>query len=198
MAGVTDSQRPPGRAGLGVRDLVGALIVLMLIAGVVAAVTRGCSFDPGGPSVDRDSAPTVDVSVKLHEAASSVSFPVRRPTLPSSWHANSSSTSGIGNGSAANVVVRVGWLTPAGRYVQVSQSGGKVADVLAEETGAESERTGSVTVSGTSWTTYPSRRSEVAWVAELDGAVVIITGNGTEQEFRQAATAVTDAKPIAK
>ena len=195
---MTDSERPPGRAGLGMRDLIGAMIVLLVIAGVVGAVTRGCSFDPGGPAVDRDSAPTVDVSAKLDEAASSVSFPVRRPAVPSSWHANSSSTSGIGTGSAANVVVRVGWLTSAGRYVQVSQSGGNVADVLAEETGTESERTGSVTVSGTSWGTYPSRRDEVAWVAELDGAVVAITGNGTEQEFRQAATAVTEAKPLTR
>jgi hypothetical protein len=180
------------------RDMVGAMIVLLVIVGVVAAVTRGCSFDPGGPATDRDAAPTVDVSAKLREASSSVSFPVRRPVVPSSWHANSSSTSGIGTGSAANVVVRVGWLTPAGRYVQVSQSGGNVADVLAEETWSEPVRTGSVTVSAMSWATYPSRRDEVAWAAELDGVVVAITGNGTEQEFRQAADAVVDAKPLAK
>jgi hypothetical protein len=180
------------------RDMVGAMIVLLVIAGVVAAVTRGCSFDPGGPSVDRDSAPTVDVSEKLRDAASTVTFPVRKPEVPASWHANSSSTTRVGTGSTANVIVRVGWLTPAGRYVQVSQSGGKTADVLANETGVESPRTGSVTVSGTAWATYPSRRDEVAWAAELDGAVVAITGNGTEQEFRQLATAVTGAKPLAK
>jgi hypothetical protein len=178
------------------RDMVGAMVVLLAIVGVVAAATRGCSFDPGGPAVDRDSAPTVDVSSKLNVAASSVSFPVRRPAVPSSWHANSSSTSGTGTGSTANVVVRVGWLTPAGRYVQVSQSGAKIADVLAAETGTESARTGSVTVAGTSWATYPSRREEVAWATELDGTVVAITGNGTEQEFRQAAGAVAGAKPL--
>jgi uncharacterized protein DUF4245 len=180
MAGVTDSERPPGRAGLGMRDMVGAMVVLLVIVGVVAAVTRGCSFDPGGPAADR----------------SSVSFPVRRPAVPSSWHANSSSTSGIGTGSSANVVVRVGWLTSAGRYVQLSQSGGSVADVLEAETGSESARTGSVTVAGTSWGTYPSRREEVAWAASLDGTVVAITGNGTEDEFRTVATALAAAKPL--
>lgn len=180
------------------RDMVGAMVVLLVIVGVVAAVTRGCSFDPGGPAADRESAPTVDVSAKLREAASSVSFPVRRPAVPSSWHANSSSTSGIGSGSDANVVVRVGWLTAAGRYVQVSQSGGTVADVLAAETGSESARTGSVTVSGTSWGTYPSRREELAWAASLDGTVVAITGNGTEDEFRTVATALAAAKPLAR
>ncbi len=196
MADVTDSGRPPGRASLGMRDMIGAMVVLLVIAGVVAAVTRGCSFDPGAPSAGRDTAPSVDVSAKLREAAATVTFPVRRPELPASWHPNSSSTAAVGTGAAADVVVRVGWLTPAGRYVQLSQSGGRVPDVVATETGSESPRTGTVSVDDVTWTTYPSRRDEVAWVASLDGVVVVITGNGDEGEFRELASAVSAAAPV--
>ncbi|HEY7594918.1 MAG TPA: DUF4245 domain-containing protein [Actinophytocola sp.] len=195
---MTDSGRPPGRAGLGMRDMVGALVVLLVIVGVVATVTRGCSFDPGAPSSDPSSAPTVDVSAKLREAASSVAFPVREPSLPASWHANSSSTTPVGSGADADVIVRVGWLTPGGRYVQLSQSGGAVGEVVAEETGTESEPTGSASVDGMRWDIYPSRRDEVAWVAEKDGAVLLVTGNGNEPEFRDLAAAAVAAKPLAK
>jgi Protein of unknown function (DUF4245) len=193
---VSDSGRPPGRAALGMREMIGALAVLLVIVGVLAAVTRSCSFDPGAPAANPSTAPTVDASAKLGQAAASVSFPVRRPALPASWHANSSSTTPVGSGSAADVIVRVGWLTPGGRYVQLSQSGGTSGDVVTEETGTESRATGSESVGGTSFDTYPSRRDEVAWVAALDGAVVLITGNATEAEFRELATAVVRAAPL--
>jgi phage tail tape-measure protein len=193
---VTESGRPPGRAGLGMRDMVGAMVVLLVIVGVLVAVTRGCSFDPGAPSSDPATAPSVNVSAKLSQAASSVTFPVRRPEVPSSWHANSSSTAAVGSGSAANVVVRVGWVTPAGRFVQLGQSGGAAADVLAAETGSAPARSGSESVDGVSWEVYPSRRDEVAWAGTLDGVVVVITGSGTEQEFRQLAAAVAAAEPL--
>ena len=193
---MSDSGRPPGRAALGMREMIGALAVLLVIVGVLAAVTRGCSFDPGAPSANPSSAPTVDAAAKLDQAAASVSFPVRRPALPASWHANSASTTPVGAGAAADVIVRVGWLTPGGRYVQLSQSGGGTGDVVAEETGIETKATGSESVDGTAFATYPSRRDEVAWVASLDGAVVLITGHATEREFRELAAAVVAAKPL--
>lgn len=189
-------RRPPGRAGLGMRDMIGALVVLLAIAGVVAAVTRGCSFDPGAPATDQGSVPSVDVSAKLSAAASSVAFSVRQPVVPGGWRANSSSTAPVGSGSGADVVVRVGWLTAGGRYVQLSQSGGDAGDVVATETGMAPGQTDSVSVDGVSWAVYPSRRDEVAWVASLGGAVVLITGNATEDEFHELATAVAAAKPL--
>jgi hypothetical protein len=193
---VTESGRPPGRAGLSMRDMVGAMVVLLVIVGVLVAVTRGCSFDPGAPTSDPATAPRVDVSAKLAQAASSVAFPVRQPKVPSSWHANSSSTAPVGAGSAANVVVRVGWITAEGRYVQLGQSGGSVADVLTAEAGEASAQSGAESVDGVSWGVYPSRRDEVAWVGTLDGVVVVITGSGSDQEFRSLASAVAAASPL--
>jgi Protein of unknown function (DUF4245) len=193
----TGGHRPPERAGLRMRDMIGAVLVLLAITGLLVTVTRGCSFDPGGPDVSPDTAPSVDVSAKLGDAAAAVAFPVRQPEVPDSWRPNSSSTAAVGSGAAADVVVRVGWVTTAGRYVQLSQSGGEVADVLATETGESGSPTGSVEVDGVAWDVHPSRRDEVAWVASLDGVVVVVTGSGNEEEFRVLAEAVRAATPLA-
>ncbi|HEY0448001.1 DUF4245 domain-containing protein [Actinophytocola sp.] len=179
------------------RDMIGAMVVLLVIVGVLVAVTRGCSFDPGAPSANPDTAPSVDASAKLREAAASVTFPVRQPAVPKGWKANSSSTAGVGSGAAADVVVRVGWLTSSGRYLQLSQSGGTVPDVLQTETGESGTRTGTVAVAGVTWETYPSRRDEVAWVTTLDGVVTLLTGSAAQGEFEQLAKAVQNAEPLA-
>jgi hypothetical protein len=123
-----------------------------------------------------------------------VDFPIRRPGLPDGWRANSSSTSALGRGTS--VVVRLGWLTPD-RYIQLSQSGGTVADVVTAETGQDQAvSTGQVDVAGTHWTTYPGRRDEQAWVTRLDRTTVLITGSGSAEEFRTLAAAVGSANPV--
>lgn len=188
---------PPGRAGLRMRDMIGAVVVLLVVVGVLVTATRGCSFDPGGPNVSPDSAPSVDASAKLRDAAEAVTFPLRQPELPARWRANSSSTAAVGSGAGANVVVRVGWVTPEGRYLQLSQSGGDAGDVLASETGESGRPTGSAEVDGVTWNVHSSRRDEVAWLTTLDGVVTLVTGSGTEEEFRILAAAVQSAEPLA-
>ncbi|GAB3454800.1 hypothetical protein GCM10027436_56510 [Actinophytocola sediminis] len=178
------------------RDMIGAMVVLLVIVGVLVTVTRGCSFDPGGPSVAPDSAPSVDASAKLRVAAGSVAFPVRQPELSARWRANSSSTSSIGEGADADVVVRVGWVTPSGRYLQLSQSGGDAQAVLAAETGESAAASRSVEVAGVTWDEHASRREEVAWLTTFDGTVTVVTGSATEEEFRTMAEAVGSAKPL--
>jgi hypothetical protein len=98
------------------------------------------------------------------------------------------------------VVVRVGWITSSGAYAQLSQSGGDVPNVLVEETGQAKApaANGSVEVAGVTWTSYPARRDEPAWVTSLDGTVLLITGSAPESELRQLATATQKAKPLAR
>jgi hypothetical protein len=190
----------PGRAGLRMRDMVGAMIVLVAIIGVVMGFYGSCSFSPGGPSVDSAQVPSADASGQLSRTARSVAFPVREPAVPSEWRANSASTSSVGAGASGDVLVRVGWVTSSGAYLQLSQSGGASADVLVKETGVEEApaASGSVEVSGVTWTSYPGRRDEPAWVTELDGTVVLITGSAPESEFRQLAEATQKATPLAR
>lgn len=180
------------------RDMIGAMVVLLVIIGVVLAFYGSCSFSPGGPSVDQNAVPSADAAGQLTRTARTVEFPVREPALPEGWRANSASTTAVGAGAEGDVVVRVGWVTASGAYLQLSQSGGTVADVLVKETGQKKapKPTGEVEVSGVAFTTYPARRDEVAWVAEVDGAVVLITGSAPESEYRQLATAVLKATPL--
>lgn len=194
---VTASGRHPGRGSLRMRDMIGAVVILFGIIGVILWYFGGCSFSPGGPSVDPRSAPSVDASKQLDRAAASVDFAVREPEVPASWRANSASTTAVGAGATANVVVRVGWVTDTGSYVQVSQSAGREPEVVAKETGREdNQASGTVDVAGVAWTTYPAHRDEVAWVTELDGVVVLVTGSGTEAQFRRMAQAVQEAEPL--
>jgi hypothetical protein len=187
----------PGRAGLRMRDMIGAVVILVAIIGVVMAFYGGCSFSPGGPSVDPSAAPTADAAGELTRTARSVAFPVREPTVPKGWRPNSASAGPVG---AGELVVRVGWLTATGTFVQLSQSGGTVKDVLVKETGQAEPpvATGTADVAGVEWTTYPARRDEPAWVTELDGAVLLITGSASEDEFRQLAEATQKATPLPK
>jgi hypothetical protein len=179
------------------RDMVGAMVLLVLIIGAVLTVFGSCSFSPGGPTVDPNTAPTADASGTFERAARSVTFPVRAPETPKGWRANSAATSSVGAGAEANVVVRVGWVTPGGTYLQLSQSGGTRADVLAKETGrVDTPSSGEVDVAGVTWTTYPARRDEQAWVTDLDGALVLITGSGSDAEFRTLATATQTVNPL--
>ena len=196
MSGVTEGK--PSRAGLRMRDMVGAVVILVVIIGAVMAWFGACSFSPGGPSVDPASAPTADASGQLTRTARSVAFPVREPALPKDWHPNSAGTSAVGTGASADVIVRVGWITSKGAFLQLSQSGGNAAEVLASEVGQEEAppSSGTVEVAGVTWTSYPARRDEPAWVTELDGAVLLITGSASEEEFRQLATATQKATPL--
>src|SRR5262245_57813778 len=103
MASVTEQRGHPGRAGLRMRDMVGAVAVLVAIIGVVMAFYGGCTFSPGGPTVDRSSIPSTDAADELSRTARSVAFEVRSPAVPRGWQANSTSTSAVG---AGEVVVR--------------------------------------------------------------------------------------------
>lgn len=190
---VDTSEQPSPRQRTRLRDLIGAVVVLLAVVGAVVGFTRSCSFSPGGPSVAPPTR-TVDVPANLAAAASSVDFPVRRPNVPDDWRANSSSTTAVGRGDS--VIIRVGWLTPD-RYVQLSQSGGPVADVVAAETGREEAgSTGDVDVNGTRWAVYPGRRDEQAWVTRLGDATVLVTGTGSAEDFRTLAASVQTAKPL--
>ena len=189
----------PERGSLRMRDMIGAVVVLLVIIGAVLAFYGGCQFSPGGPTVDPNTAPSADASGELRRAAGSAAFPVREPEVPKEWRANSASTSAVGAGATASVVVRVGFVTTAG-FVQLSQSGGDAGEVVAKEAGhAEPPTpTGTVDVDGVTWTVYPGRRDEDAWVAELDDVVLLVTGSASEAEFRQLAKAVQEATPLAR
>ena len=182
------------RSDLGGRDLLAALVGLALVALLLAGLSRACSFSPGGPDTSGAARPQVDPTAELVEAAAAVPFPVRVPRLPLGWQANSSAVQPVGGQGAQ--VVQIGWLTPSGAYLQLSQSSAPAEVLVPAETGEQFAAIGAVPLNGVSWVVYPAVRDERAWVADLGEARLLITGSGSEQQFRILAAAAQAAPPL--
>jgi hypothetical protein len=185
-----------GRGRFGMRDMVLSMVVLAVGVLVLAGISTGFSFSPGGVSVNTSNLPTVDVPAELRAAVGQVTFPIREPRLPDGWRPNSDSVDSLGPAKA----VRVGWITSGGRYLQLSQSNAtpsalvRVAAGLAD--GVSVSATGTETVNSTKWTVYPGVRSEQSWVVDLGSVRLFITGNGTTAEFRTLAVAVLTGQRV--
>ncbi len=182
------------------RDMFLSMIVLAIGVLVLAGITKGCSFSPGGPSTDASALPTVDATAELQAAAGQIKFPLRQPQLPAGWRTNSDSVDSLGpNGS--DQAVRIGWITPSGSYLQVSQSNASAADLVRAASGADSNTplrpTGSQVVNSAEWTVYPGIRAESSWVLDLGPERLFITGNGTTAEFRTLAVATMTGPKVA-
>jgi hypothetical protein len=196
---VTDEPTEPVRTGrnrFGMRDMVLSMVVLAVGVLILAGISTGFSFSPGGVSVNTSNLPTVDVPAELRAAESQVTFPLREPRLPDGWRPNSDSVDSLGPAKA----VRVGLITSGGRYLQLSQSNAtplalvRAAAGLADGVGVSA--IGTETVNSTKWTVYPGVRSEQSWVADQGTVRLFITGNGTTAEFRTLAAAVLTGRPV--
>ncbi len=192
-AGPGPPAKPP-RSTLTVRDLLGAVAVLVAVVLVVGGLTRGCSFAPAGPTVDPGAGPRVDAPAQLRALSGSTPFALRVPTVPADWRSNAVGTVRVG--PAGNRAVRVGYVTPAGRYLRVVQSDAGEAELVTEEAGGTPVATGAVDVAGTSWVTYADDTSEPIRVAQVDGVRLLITGSGDDAEFRTLAAATTGGEVL--
>jgi hypothetical protein len=187
----TPPSKPP-RAALTVRDILGALGVLVLVVLVMGGLTRACTFSPGGPTVDASRLPVVDAPAELRRLAPGVPFPVRIPAVPADWRSNSVDVDALDGGARA---IRTGYLTGEGRYLRLLQTDATEEALLATEAGAQAApASGVVEVGGTRWVAYAGERAEPIWIAEItapDAPAVrmLITGSGSEADFRTLAAA---------
>lgn len=183
----------PPRSSMSVRDMAMAVGVLVALALLVAGVSRGCAFAPGGPQVDQDAVRTIDAPADLARYAGEVPFPVRVPAVPPDWRAQSSGVDPVGGGSPERVV-RVGYLTSNHRFVRLLQGAVAEEQMLRVVTGPKAVgATGPVDVGGTRWVVYGGQGGdEPIWVADTGGVRYLITGSADEPDFRAlAAAAVT-------
>jgi hypothetical protein len=176
--------------------MVGAVAVLVAIVLVFAGVTRSCSFAPGGPGVDPGAGPTVDAPAQLRVLAGAMPFPLRVPELPPGWRANAVSTEKIGDAGAR--AVRAGYLTPEGRFLRLVQSDADEAALLATEAEGMPVAAGPVPVDGTTWVTYADDTREPIRIATLDGVRLLITGSGSDDDFRTLAAAATGGRVLSR
>lgn len=190
------SKPPRSRSGLGsgYRDMIISMAVLLPIVAFVALLSRGCSFSPGGPTVDPAQMPKADAHAIYTEAARRLSFPIREPMLPAGWRASTvNQRLAPGNASA----VRVSWITDGGRYLRFVQTTAEEGALVADETGGgQPAAQGPVDVSGQQWVSYTGANGEQAWTRKAEGVIWLITGDGVASEFTVLAKAVESAQPL--
>ncbi|HEY0578548.1 MAG TPA: DUF4245 domain-containing protein, partial [Pseudonocardia sp.] len=167
--------------GAGPRDMLISMLILLPIVGLMAFLGRGCSFSPGAPTMDPSAIPTVDTRQALGAAARQVPFPLRQPVPPGGWRANVvDQRKAPGDASA----VRVGWITPAGRYLRLVQTTAEEGALVAAETGGPPGSAAPVQAAGLTWVNYTGANNEQAWAYRADGVEWLITGDGIVPEFQ--------------
>ncbi|MEE9243934.1 MAG: DUF4245 domain-containing protein, partial [Mycobacterium sp.] len=110
------------------RDMFWSIGPLLLACVILAGLLGMCSFAPTGPRPVL--VPDYDAPAALKADADALKIPIRLPALPDGWRANSGSRNGMEGGrtdpvteqSVRAVSSTVGYLTPAGMYLSLTQS----------------------------------------------------------------------------
>jgi Protein of unknown function (DUF4245) len=192
MAVVSSDPGPPAkppRSALTVRDMLGALVVLVLVVLVAGGISRSCTFAPTGPTVDASRLPVVDAPAELARLAPDSSFPLRVPAVPADWRANAVDRTSL---PESGRTVRIGYLTPDGRYLRLQQGDASEEAMLRAEAGAAAPGQGVVDVEGQRWVAYTGERGEPIWITEVAGEPAVrmlVTGSGSDADFRMLAAA---------
>lgn len=177
--------------------MVGALLVLAVVALAIGGVTRACSFAPAGPVVDPSAVPTIDAAAALDRYARSVPFPVRVPSPPAGWRSTTAGLDPVGGTSTAKAV-RVGYLTPENRFVRLMQSDVPEETMLTIVTGPRQvPARGPVDVAGHRWVGYGADDAEPIWITDTGAARLLVTGSGSAADLAALAAAAQSA-PIAR
>jgi hypothetical protein len=132
--------------------------------------------------------PTVD-SDRIYQAAKTeAKFPVRVPSgLPAGWRATNGALNRLDGGA---LTVRVSYLTPGDRFVQLVQSDADSEDLIVDELGAGKIQ-GTNEIRGEQWQRYSGRRAgETALVRLGPESTVLATGDATVNELIALASAL--------
>ena len=140
--------------------------------------------------------------------AAAVDYPVRLPTHPDGWRANSGSRTGIDGGRTVPgskdkqraVATRVGYIAPSKMYVSLTQSN---ADETALVASIQKDvyPSGTEDVDGVTWIVYQGGEgTEPVWTTRIDGpkgpTQLAITGAGSSDDFRALAIATQTQPPL--
>lgn len=138
--------------------------------------------------------PEVDVAQTAAEASREAGYPVVDPQLEEPWHANFARW----NAGATDGVAfwEVGYVTPSGGFITVTQTGDSNPTWLAQRTDS-APATGSVEAGGATWETRVSRAADAdetvtSYVGELEGTTVILSGTASDADFEDLSGAVVE------
>ncbi|SRX83594.1 hypothetical protein MPP7335_05374 [Mycolicibacterium parafortuitum] len=192
------------------RDMFWSVGPLVVACVVLAGLLGMCSFAPQGPGVGP--APQYDAPAGLQADADALKIPIRVPQLPEGWQANSGSRKGIEAGRRDPVTGQparavgsvVGYLTPSGMYMSLTQSNAD-EDKLVASFSPELVPTGVQDVDGVRWVVYEGgerdgKLNEPVWTAEVPGptgpAQLAVSGAGGTDEYRTLAAATQSQPPL--
>lgn len=135
--------------------------------------------------------PNVDVSKEASYAADVANF---RPLAPEPGDGYSPNFARWQGNTADGVDVwETGWMTPSARFIELVQTDQANPTWLAEVT-EQAPKIGTREAYGTRWDTYHKEddKGQVtrAWVGQVDGSTVVLTGTASEDEFHHFAQAV--------
>jgi hypothetical protein len=195
------------------RDMFWSIAPLVIACIVLAGVLGMCSFAPNGPG--KGPTPSYDAAAALQADADALKIPIRLPKLPDGWQSNSGSRKGIEGGRtdptsgqrSRAVSSTVGYLTPSGMYVSLTQSNAD-EDKLVASINTNLYPTGTQDVDGVKWVVYEGAQSsgrddkpgEPLWTTRLNGpggpAQLAITGAAGTDEYRMLAAATQTQSPL--
>jgi hypothetical protein len=192
------------------RDMFWSIAPLVVACIVLAGVLGMCSFQPSGPG--KGPAPSYDARAALQADANALHIPIRLPQLPQGWQSNSGSRKGIDGGRtdpasgqpARAVSSTVGYLTPSGMYLALTQSNAD-EDKLVSSISPDVFPTGAQDVAGVKWVVYEGgerdgKPIEPVWTTRLTGpggpAQIAVTGAAGTDEYRTLAAATQSQSPL--
>ncbi|MBQ1018524.1 DUF4245 domain-containing protein [Micromonospora sp. D93] len=176
----TDPTPPPpmvaGKSERSPKDMAISLLVLLVPIALLLAFYRGFL---GG-----DQATTVDPAPAIEQARSANVFPVSQPQgLGSDWTTVSARYQTVEGG--ANL--RLGYLTPEGRGVQLLQSSVPADRLLPAELTSQGQPQGPTELAGHTWQLYTARGNQQALVLLEPIRTVIVIGDARDNELRELA-----------
>ncbi|WP_137144149.1 DUF4245 domain-containing protein [Mycolicibacterium sp. CR10] len=192
------------------RDMFWSMAPLVVVCVILAGVLGMCSFAPTGPGPGP--VPDYDAPAALQADAEALKIPIRLPRLPDGWQSNSGSRKGLEGGRTDPVTgqpVRavsstVGYLTPSGMYLSLTQSNAD-EDKLIASLGTDLVPTGTQDVDGVTWVVYEGgerdgRPAEPVWTAQVRGpsgpVQLALRGAAGTDEYRTLAAATQTQSPL--
>ncbi|MET0896764.1 MAG: DUF4245 domain-containing protein [Mycobacterium sp.] len=183
------------------RDMFWSMVPLVVGCILLAGILGMCSFQPNGPS--QGSVPTYDAAGALGSDAETLGFPIRMPVLEG-WRPNSGRRDGIDAARtdpatgqpARGLVSNVGYITPAGKYMSLTQSNADEEKLVGYLTPG-AYPSGVVEVSGRQWVVYDNPSAgEPLWTTKIGSTQLAITGGGSPEEFQTLAKATQTQSPL--
>ncbi len=157
-------------------------------------LTGMCTFNPGSP--ERGEVPQVDAGTFISMEARGMDFAVRQPALPEGWVTNSARRSMVDDTPAPVI----GYVTPDGGYLQLTQTGEDTPDAVEGYDGRWRDLAETYLVDGREVGVYTSAEKDVRdlRVVDLGDARALISGAATDEEFNQLISTTIAAAPLPK